>query len=492
MYNPLCLADFYKVGHPEQCPPGITWAASSWIPRRSRLQHTNQVVVFSNNYTCKEYLQKGFSQEFFGRPQRAVIDEYRAIQHDCLHIDNPNPQHIRDLHNLGYLPLKIQALPEGSVTETGVPHGVISSTHANFAWLPQYIESLYSNVQWMPSTNASTARRYRQIMTKWARYSGEKDLSFIDWQGHDFSYRGLAGTEAAMLSGMGHLLSFSGTDTIPAILAARDYYGAPLSVGGSVPATEHWVMCAWIAAMADGEFEAYRTLLEKYIRGPVSIVSDTFDLWNVLTRILPRLQGDVLKRDGNLVVRPDSGNPADILCGDAAYEHVHGSPQAAGVLHLMAQCLGTITRDFGLPLINHGGAIYGDSITEERCDDILGRIVQKLKLSPFNQVFGIGSYTYQYVTRDTFGWKLAPAAMMFRGKLVPLEKKPITDDGTKHSYRGLVTVSGDGPIYYRKDVRDNQSIQALNSCAYQTIFEDGNLPIDPKFQDIRDRLRSTI
>lgn len=495
--NPMLLADFYKISHPNQLPSGVTWAASNWIPRRSRLPQAHEVVAFGMNYLCKRYFLKEFNDEFFGRRSRSVLNAYREVQHDCLGVDKPDASHIEALHDLGYLPLLIRSLPEGSVTPLNIPHAVFSSTHPDFAWLPQYLETLTSNILWKPSTNASTARRYRKIMTDHARRSGETDLSFVDWQGHDFSYRGLSGTEDAMTSGMAHLLSFSGTDTIPAIWAARDYYGAKLTVGGSVPATEHWVMCAWIAAAAegvDGELEGYRELItNRYPNGTVSIVSDTRNLWDVLTQYVPAMKAQILARAGKAVFRPDSGDPVSIICGDDCKDEDYPDldhPKMRGVLRLLAKEMGVIRREGALPMIDHAGAIYGDSITEERCAQILTRTIDELELSPFNVVFGIGSYTYQFVTRDTFNWKLAPAAMSVNGRLVPLEKHPITDDGTKHSYRGLVaTYGGDGVPFTAKE---NASMEDLDSCAYQRSFEDGDLLADPSFDTIRKRVRAGL
>lgn len=494
--NPMLLADFYKASHPAQLPRGVTWAASNWIPRRSRLPQANEVVVFGMTYLCKRYFLKEFEEEFFDRPKESVIAEYRAVQHDCLGIDHPDSSHIQALHELGYLPLHVRALPEGSVTPLNVPHAVFSSTDEHFAWLPQYLETLISNILWKPSTNASTARRYRKIMLDHARRAGETDLGFVDWQGHDFSYRGMSGTEDAMTSGMAHLLSFSGTDSIPAILAARDYYGAPLTVGGSVPATEHWIMCAWIAAAAegeDGELEGYKELItNRYPNGIVSIVSDTRNLWDVLTQYVPQLKERILARSGKVVIRPDSGDPVKILCGDRSKLCHYGDndPEQDGVLRILARELGTSNRQPALPLINNAGAIYGDAITEDRCNQILTRTIDELRLSPFNVVFGIGSYTYQFVTRDTFSWKLAPAAMRINRKIVPLEKHPITDDGTKHSYRGLVAVYGGYGQPFT--VKDNAMQHELDNCAYETVFLDSHLVIDPSFETIRQRVRKGL
>lgn len=489
--NPLLLCDFYKWSHPFQVPPGITKAWSNWIPRRSRLPEANEVVVFGMNYFVKRYLMEAFEQDFFDRSWQTVLSEYRDVMHDCLGVEHPNLSHIAALHELGYLPIQIRALPEGSVTGLNIPHAVFSNTHPDFAWLPQYLETLASNILWKPATNASTARRYRKIGLRHARRSGEKDLSFIDWQFHDFSYRGLSGTEDAMTTGMAHLTSFSGTDNIPAILAAREYYGAKLTVGGSVPATEHWVMCAWIASVldGDGELEGYKSLIsERYPNGIVSIVSDTRSLWDVLQNYVPALKQRILKRNGKTVFRPDSGHPVNILCG--APFASHDTPEAKGALRLLAQAMGTVAGGGDLPMIDHAGLIYGDAITEERSDEILRRTIDECKLSPFNQIFGIGSFTYQFVTRDTFSWKLAPAAMEYKGKILPLEKKPVTDDGTKHSYRGLVAVYDDpnGGFSALSGVDE----EALDKCAFERVFQDGVLRVDPKFDTIRERVRAGL
>lgn len=308
-------------------------------------------------------------------------------------------------------------------------------------------------------------------------------LSFIDWQGHDFSFRGMSGMEDAILSGIGHLTSFSGTDSIPAILAAREFYGAALTTGGSVPATEHSVMCA---GTEDGEFETFKRLLtEIYPSGILSIVSDTWDLWEVLTNYVPRLKDIILARNGKMVIRPDSGDPVKIMCGDPdSYGAAH-----EGTLRLLAEALGVNSERSGLPLIRNAGAIYGDSITTERAEQILYRCVHELKLSPFNCVFGIGSFTYEFVTRDTYGFAMKATAVMRGGKLVPIFKDPKTDDKreSKKSRYGI-------PCVYLKngkyEVKDNCQPEELDSCAFEKVFEDGKLLVSPDFETIRKRVRS--
>ena len=400
-----------------------------------------------------------------------------------LNVANPKTDHIQALHELGYLPLRFYALPEGTSSPLNCPQIVVTNTLPEFFWLPNYLETIMSAVLWKPSTSATTAKRYRAIFEKFAREAGETDFSFIDWQGHDFSFRGMSGLEDAILSGLGHLTCFSGTDSIPAIIAAKEFYGAGLGVGGSVPATEHSVMCAGTAA---GEFETFKRLLtEVYPSGILSVVSDTWDLWEVLTNYIPQLKQTILARDGKLVIRPDSGDPVNIMCGDPdSYGPAH-----QGVLRLLAEAMGVEERSGALPMIRKAGAIYGDSITPERAEQILYRCVHELKLSPFNCVFGIGSYTYEYVTRDTYGFAMKATAVVRGGKLVPIFKSPKTDNAkeSKKSHVGIPTVwLEDSNLIVKQGCQPEE----LDGCAFEKVFEDGELLVDPTFDAIRARVRA--
>ena len=296
----------------------------------------------------------------------------------------------------------------------------------------------------------------------------------------------MSGLEDAVLSGMGHLTSFSGTDTVPAIIAAHDYYGADYSVGGSVPATEHSVMCSY---GQEDEFETFKHLItEVYPTGIVSIVSDTWDLWKVLTDYIPRLKDTILARDGKVVIRPDSGDPVKIICGDDSSVSSAITPKQQGTLRLLANFLG-VHGGPGLPLINNAGAIYGDSITLERADQILTRTIDELHLSPYNMVFGIGSFTYEYVTRDTYGHAMKATAVRRGNEVIPIFKKPVTDDGSKTSLKGIPAVYHDNEGTYV--VQDMKSPIDLDHCAYRKVFsgDKGNLLIDQTFDEIRKRTR---
>lgn len=510
--NPIFLIDFYKAGHRDQYPKGIKRIWVNFTPRSTRVEGETGVIFFGLQRFVKKVLIDQFNRYFFFRPWPEIEAEYKEVMLKTLGID-ADTSHIKQLHDHGLLPIDIYAVPEGTHVPLGVPAMVIVNNQDWAFWVPNYLETMASNNLWHACTSASTARRYRKIFERHAREVGETDLSFIDWQGHDFSYRGLSGYESAVLSGMGHLLSFSGTDTLPAILEAVKYYHADLSVGGSVPATEHSVMCA---GTKESERETFRRLItETYPKGVVSIVSDTWNLWNVLTNIVPSLRNEIMARENagfipaKVVIRPDSGDPVKILTGDDSAEP--GSPAWFGAAVLLAKAMGwTYGKGIGshYKLINKAGLIYGDSITTERANQILTR-ARGLGFHPYNFVFGIGSYTYQYVTRDTYNFAFkATAIERFVDRIITDEngtgydyvprveaiyKDPITaGEFSKKSARGIPVVYlgrvGQGEVTEKLYVEESLDPADLDRCFLRKVFN-GELLIDDTFDAIRKRVR---
>ena len=486
--------DFYKEDHVSQYPKGTRRVWVNWIPRGSRVGAAG-MTFFGLQYYMKRYLCDLWNETFFDKPWSKIEAFHKTFIKSTLGKD-PRVDHLRALHELGYLPINIYALPEGVEVPLRVPCFVVTNTIDHAFWLPNFLETQESTCLWKSCTSASTARIFREIFVRYAKMSGEEDITFVDYQGHDFSLRGMSGLEDAIMSGMGHLLSFSGTDTAPAILAANEYYGAPFSCGGSVNATEHSVMCA---GSQEGELETIRRLVEDvYPTGVLSVVSDTWDLWKVLTMYLPALKDKILARDGKYVTRPDSGDPVNILCGEPyveiAGEEIEILPKHKGVLRLMAEVFGTDSNRKGLPLINKGGAIYGDAINTARAERILDRCVNELKLSPYNQVLGIGSYTYEYVTRDTYGQAMkATAVQGSDGVIRSIFKKPVTDNGIKNSLHGITPVyrteesTEEKPSYF---VVEDGTEEQLDNCAFLKVFSNSNLLVDHDFADVRKRARA--
>lgn len=437
---PVLLKDFYKVGHVFQYPKDTTLVYSNLTPRASRIEGADGVIFFGLQYFVAEYLIRQFTENFFKKDKKEVVVQYKRRIDNALGPGTP-VDHIEALHDVGFLPLHIKAVPEGTLVPFRVPLMTIRNTVPEFFWLTNMVESLLSNVLWMASTSATTAFGYRRVFEDYAKRTGA-DPAFVPWQGHDFSFRGLPGVEAACLSGAAHLLSFTGTDTIPAIDFLEEYYGADSDkelVGGSVPATEHSVMCM---GMQDGEFETFKRLItEVYPRGIISIVSDTWDFWKVLTEYLPRLKNEIMARDGKVVIRPDSGNPVEIICGDVAASEP--CVRNGAVRTLWNTFGGTETPTGHRTLDPHIGLVYGDSITPERQKEILLRLAAN-GFASSNVVLGIGSYTYQYVTRDTYGFAMKATYGETRsGGPQAIYKSPKTDDGVKNSAKGLLCVIGE-------------------------------------------------
>jgi len=482
--NPLLLTDGYKLGHKEQYPQGTTKVYSNWTPRKSRIKGIDNVVFFGLQYFIKEYLIKQFTTEFFNQPKAQVVAEYKTYVDHYLGVDY-DTSHIEALHDLGYLPIEIKAIPEGTEVPIRVPMFTIVNTLPEFFWITNYLETLLSNVIWQPCTSATIAKQYKTILTKYAQETDKENLDFINWQGHDFSMRGMSGIESSILSGMGHALSFTGSDTLPVAVNLEKYYNADVTkelVIGSVNATEHSVMCA---GSKEDEIETFRRLLETYPTGILSVVSDTWDLWKVLTEYLPQLKSEILERDGKLVIRPDSGNPVDIICG---CEHENPIVRK-GVIELLWDEFGGTINSQGYKVLNPKiGAIYGDSITMDRATQICERLKQK-RFATTNVVLGIGSFTYQYNTRDTFGFAMKATYVEINGEGRAIFKDPITDDGTKKSAKGLIQLySENGKLTYKDECSIHEEQQGL----LKTVFKDGQLFKEQSLQEIRERIDASI
>src|SRR5690606_6524691 len=172
--------------------------------------------------------------------------------------------------------LEVKSLPEGTLAPVGVPVLTIKNTKPEFFWLTNFLETIISNLLWKPMTSATIAHQYKKNLVAWAKYTDIENVGFVEFQGHDFSLRGLDSMEAGISSGLGHATSFMGSDSLPVIHGARKYYGETGFVVGSVNATEHSVMCA---GTKDDEIGTIRYLMKQFPFGILSIVSDTWDLW---------------------------------------------------------------------------------------------------------------------------------------------------------------------------------------------------------------------
>lgn len=483
--NPLLLTDGYKVDHRRQYPDNTTLVYSNWTPRKSRIDGVDEVVLFGLQYFIKKYILEDFETYFFKQPKEKVVAQYARRINNYLGENLVGTQHIADLHDLGYIPMVIKSLPEGSAVPMRVPMFTIYNTKPEFFWLTNYFETLLSAIIWMPCTSATIAKQYRKILDKYATETSSVP-EFVNWQGHDFSMRGMAGIESAVCSAAAHLLSFTGTDTIPAIDLLETYYNANSDselIGGSVAATEHSVMCM---GTTEGELDTFKRLVcEVYPKGIVSIVSDTWDLWKVLTEYLPKLKNEIIAREGKVVIRPDSGDPVDIICGNPNGKNDN---ERKGVIELLWDVFGGHTNAKGYKeLIPQIGAIYGDSINLERAVQICERLKAK-GFASTNVVLGIGSYTYQFNTRDTFGFAMKATYGEVNGVGREIFKDPVTDDGTKKSAKGLMKIVRENGTY---KLIDRVTWDEERTGELKEIFRDGKLLVDQSLSDIRERIKAS-
>ena len=483
--NGLLLTDGYKTGHHQQYPKGTEEVYSNWTPRSNKYapKGCDKVVSFGQQYVF-QWLHNYFNDNFFSKPKAQVCNELKEELSLYLGTDY-DVSHFEELHDLQYLPIKVKSLPEGVEVPIRVPMVTVVNTDKKFYWITNFLETILSTMLWQPMTSATIALLYKRIFKKWTLKTDKENLAFIDFQGHDFSMRGMGGLQSAISSGMGHGAVFLGSDTLPVISSLRKYYKAKGFVVGSVNATEHSVMCA---GTKDDEIGTFRNLMEIYPSGILSVVSDTWDLWKVLTEYLPTLKEEVLTRDGKLVIRPDSGDPVDIICGET--KQIGGKlPKDKGVVELLWEIFGGTINEQGFKVLDsHIGAIYGDSITTERAENICQRLHDK-GFASTNVVLGIGSFTYQFNTRDTFGFAMKATSVVVNGDRREIFKDPITDDGVKKSAKGLIKVDKINNEYV---LVDQVTPEEESKGELQVIYENGQFINQITLEEIRKRVNKNL
>lgn len=485
------LVDFYKTGHLRQYPSGTEYVYSNFTCRSDRLARVlpdfdHKAVFFGLQGACRWLLRDCWNETFFRRPKGEVLSRYARRMDGALGPGAVGTEHLAALHDLGYLPLLIKALPEGSRVPMRVPMFTMINTRPEFYWLTNYVETQLSAEVWKTVHSATIAHEFRRLLDNYATRTGSP-AAFVPWQGHDFSARGMSGVHDAATSGAAHLLSFTGTDTVGALDYLEEYYDAKGFIGGSVPATEHSVMCMGGEANELGTFR--RLICDVYPSGVVSIVSDTWDFWRVLTEFAPALKAEILNREPNalglakVVFRPDSGDPVKIVAGDP--EAPAGSPERLGAVGCLWETFGGSFTATGSRLLNERvGVIYGDNITLERAAAILKRLDAN-GFASANVVFGIGSFTYQFTTRDSFGCAIKATWGVVNGKARSLFKTPATGDGTKNSARGLLRVNLSGGDY---SLAEDVSLEDELAGELRPVFCDGQLLNQQSLSDIRARL----
>ena len=503
--------DGYKVSHGMMYADGTTKVYSNLTPRSDKIYLRNCTKFYDGKLVYVG--AQGAVQEikemwdvFFKSNESEVIGRYARRMAGYLGGEVSATDQLHALHKLGYLPLEIKSLPEGTKVQMGIPVLTITNTVPEFFWLTNYLETVLSDLTWKTATNATIAAEYKAICKHYAALTGVDDFT-VSVQCHDFSMRGMSGPEDAARAGFAHLTSFIGTDTLPAMDYAEDYYDADPSglIAISVPATEHAVATSNIlgierelnhdmASRLEAEQLFMKDLItRKFPTGIVSYVADSFDYWSVLTDILPALKDTIMAREasavapGKLVIRPDSGDPVKVICGDM--EAPVGSAEHKGSIQVLWDTFGGTITDKGYKMLDsHIGLIYGDSITTKRAEEILSRLEQN-GFASGNVVFGVGSYTYQCNTRDTFGFAVKATYTEVNGVGISIFKDPKTDS-KKKSAKGLLFVGPFGGDMSSPYLIDNVSTETEASLdnMLQTIFKDGLFTKRTTLDEIRSKL----
>lgn len=503
-YNPLLLIDFYKAVHDSQYPKGLTRMVSYYTPRMSRLKDVDQVTFFGLQYFIKEYLIEGFNRNFFNRPKEEVMAEYTRIMDATLGEGSYNSDKIAALHDLGYLPLAIRAVPEGCRTKIGVPQIEISNTHPDFVWVVNTIETALSATMWHFQTSAEVGNRYWSIVEHYWKETCDEDVNPHRLLG-DFSLRGQQSIESGIKSSMGWLLNFYNTATVPAIMAMERYYNCNVQtdvVGYGAISTEHSVMCSNAAVDGNEITHVKRLLTEIYPNHSFSMVSDSYDYWRLVKEILPQCKEEILNHNGCIFIRGDSGDPVEVV--------------TETVFELWKIFGGTINSKGYKVLDPHIRAIYGDSITFSRCEAIY-KILKEAGFAINNVALGVGSFsmmgievveenkyftrndngeyapttlrTYGAYTRDTFGIAVkATYAEDQDYNPIMIYKQP-KECSWKKSQKGCCIVALDGQSYV--DGQTHFVSQASCENLLDLVFIDGEMVKDWKLDEVRQNLEDS-
>jgi nicotinamide phosphoribosyltransferase len=458
-YNPILNSDSYKYSQFNQYPSNTT-AIFSYIESRGGVYA--ETVFFGLQAFIKEYLLEPITQDMIDEAELIITAHGEPFYREGW-------EHILKTHN-GYLPVRIRAVPEGTVVTVKNVLATIENTDPACYWLTSFLETALLRAIWYPTTVATNSREIKKVILDGLERTG--DPSTIDFKLHDFGARGVSSLESAGIGGAAHLVNFMGTDTVEALLFARRYYNADMA-GFSVPAMEHSTVTSW---GREHEVDSYRNMVKKNGKpgGIVSAVSDSYDIFEACKLWGTDLKQDIIDSGATLVVRPDSGDPADV---------VHKC------LKILDKYFGHTVNAKGFRVLNNVRVLQGDGITHQTIRSIIFTITMA-GYSVDNVLFGQGGALLQIVNRDDFRFAMKASAALVNGEWFDVFKDPITDPG-KTSKKGRLklvewTSSKDGVITKSfETINDKHEAYADVRDVLETVFENGVLVRDMTFDEVR-------
>lgn len=502
------ITDGYKLGHGSQYDEKTTRVVSNFTPRNFKYARVveelfdNKMVYFGLQYPIKEYLIDQWNESFFFKPKEEVIRKYQRRINNYLGKGRGDiaVSQMSALHDLGYLPLEIKSLAEGSRVNAGIPVFTVKNTHPDFFWLTNYVETLLSATVWPMCNAASLSDQYYKLSKHFGELTGAHPDFWLPFANHNFSMRGMRGIEDATISGAAHLLFSLGTDTLPAIDFLEDYYCANSDaepVGLSVNASEHATVTQAIALFGseDAAFENFITNI--YPTGICAYVADSNDYWDVIGRIARKFKNKILSRqpDQNgmpacVTFRPDSSpkTPLEIILGDP--EATPGSDAYKGSLQILWETFGGeyVTGSNGQlyrSIDGHVKLIYGEAISLEMAKDIY-TAMEAEGWCVGNVLFGVGSWAFlEDSSRDTYGLAMKATLSTVDGVDVEQSKNPKTSS-FKKSAKGLLRVEKEGDNFV---LYDQQTWEQEQQGELWPVFVDGKLVCETTLAEIRERLK---
>ncbi len=455
-FNPILDTDSYKASHFLQYPPSTT-SLFAYLESRGGL--FQQTLFFGLQAILKSQLIQPITAE-------NISEAAEIFAQHGLPFAKAGFERIVNLHQ-GHWPVKIRAVPEGTLVPTHNVLMTVESTDPALPWVVTYLETMILRV-WYPVTVATLSLNARKMIEKALIQSADDPASEIPFKLHDFGARGVSSRESAMLGGMAHLVNFQGTDTVAALIAAREFYGCPMA-GYSIPAAEHSTMTSW---GRNRETEAYQSMLDHFAEpgSIIAVVSDSYDIDHAIAHIWgQKLKSKVIESGATIVIRVDSGDPVE---------------QVLGALNKLDHAFGHHLNSKGFKLLNHVRVIQGDGIDLNTIQEILDTVLNA-GYSASNVVFGMGGALLQKVNRDTqkFAYKVCEATI--DGKRIPIRKEPVSDKGkwSKAGRQDLIrNTNGEFQTITIPDSLDQSPDSVL-----QTVYIDGKLQNEATFDEIRKR-----
>ncbi|MEA5405453.1 nicotinate phosphoribosyltransferase [Arcicella sp. DC2W] len=451
--NIILLTDSYKVSHYKQYPEGTAQIYSYFESRGGKFE---EITFFGLQYLLKEFL---VGQVITQSKIDQAAKLYEAHFGNATLFNKAGWEYILNNH-AGKLPIRIKAVPEGKVIPTHNVMMTVENTDPNCFWLTNFLETLLLQL-WYPSTVATISREVKKLIITYLEETG--DPNTIDFKLHDFGFRGVSSVDSASIGGAAHLINFMGTDTVAALTFIQNYYGNENDMFGfSIPAAEHSTITSW---GKDHEVDAYENMLTQYPEGLVAVVSDSYDIYNACEKLWGGLlKEQILARKGTLVVRPDSGEPKDVVLK---------------VAEILGEKIGFTTNQKGYKVLHPNiRIIQGDGVNYESIGEILAHL-KNHGWSADNVAFGMGGALLQKVNRDTQKFAFKCSAATINGKEQEVFKDPITDHG-KLSKKGRMKLVFENNTYQTK------SLDESGEDILETVFENGEILKEISFGEVKE------